>query len=65
VQRAEFQFARRSDWHTILNPPVMFAPVTIHVPASALASGAPFQLSDGKIYCVMDITFFENQLCSP
>ena len=60
VQRAEFQSVRRTDWHTVLNPPTMFAGVTIHVPSTAVRV---FQLSsDGKIFCLLDITFLENQL---
>jgi hypothetical protein len=64
VQRAEFQFVRRTDWHTILNPPVVFPTVTIHVPASALAFNELFHLSDGKIYCLMDFNFLVGQLNS-
>jgi hypothetical protein len=61
VQRAEFRFVARTDWHTILEPPVMFAPVTIHVPSSAVEV---FQLSDGKLFCLLDISFLDNQLTS-
>jgi hypothetical protein len=59
VQRAEFQSVRRTDWHTILTPPTMFAGVTIHVPSTAVQV---FQLQDGKIFCKLDFTFFFNQL---
>ena len=59
VQRAEFQPVRRTDWHTILNPPTMFAGVTIHVPSTAVQV---FQLPDGKIFCKLGFNFFFNQL---
>ena len=59
VQRAEFQPVRRTNWHTILNRPTMFAPVTIHVPSSVVEV---LQLPDGRILCLLDITFLEDQL---
>jgi hypothetical protein len=59
VQRAEFQPVRRTNWHTILNLPTMFAPVKIHVPSSMVKV---FQLPDGRIFCLLDDTFLLNQL---
>lgn len=50
---------RRTNWHTILNLPTMFAPVKIHVPSSVVEV---FQLPDGRIFCLLDITFLEDQL---
>jgi hypothetical protein len=52
VQRAEFQPVRRTNWHTILNRPTMFAPVTIHLPSSVVEV---LQLPDGRIFCLLDI----------
>ena len=62
VQRAEFQSVRRTDWHTILNPPTMFAGVTLHVTSTDPSIVQVFQLPDGKIYCLFDFNFFRNQL---
>ena len=59
VQRAEFQPVRRTNWYTVLNPPTMFGPVKIHVPSSV---AEVFQLPDGKIFCLLDITFLGDQL---
>ena len=59
VQRAEFQPVRLPGWHTILNPPTVLTPLRIHVPSSVVNL---FQLPDGRLFCLLDATFLQNEL---
>lgn len=59
VQRAEFQPVRAPGWHTVLNPPTVLPTVKIHVPAGVFEL---FQLSDGRLFCLLDANFLETEL---
>jgi hypothetical protein len=62
VQRAQFNGVMRDDWHTLLRRPEQLKPVQIEVPANTNL-GQVFQVkSTGKLFAVVDTSFFISQL---
>jgi hypothetical protein len=62
VQRAEFNGAMRDDWHTLLAKPELLKSVQIEVPPNT-ALGQVFQVrNSGKMYAIVDTSFFISQL---
>ena len=60
VQRAEFQPVRSPGLaHKCWNPPTVLPTVKIHVPAGVFEL---FQLSDGRLFCLLDANFLETEL---
>jgi hypothetical protein len=62
VQRAEFNATMKDDWHTLLGKPEPLPSVQIEVPANPNI-GQVFQLkSNGRMFAVVDTSFFISQL---
>lgn len=63
VQRAEFFSVKKGDgddsWHTLLENPRQFTPVTIEVP---FFDSLVFQLPDGTFFALIDFNFLVSQL---
>jgi hypothetical protein len=62
VQRAEFSSVMKEDWHTMLRKPEHLTPVQIEVPANT-SIGQVFQVrGTGKMFAIVDTSFFISQL---
>jgi hypothetical protein len=62
VQRAEFNSVMKDEWHTLLRKPELMKSVQIEVPANT-SLGQVYQVrGSGKMFAVVDTSFFISQL---
>jgi hypothetical protein len=64
IQRAEFAWLERTNWHTMLSVPPLIKVLNIDVPAE-IAGVSPYQMyqtSSGTYFATLDYNFFLSQL---
>ncbi len=59
VQRAQFSQTMRPDWHTVLGPPQLLAPIIIDVPRGLATL---YRVPNGRVFAILDTDFFVSQL---